>query len=96
MDGGVVDERVPGVVAVFEGGVVDSVDVESFDVLAFFVGLADLRLKVVIALGVALIVGLELVEGVLVGVLVLRVGTVGGDELVEPSYDRVSGECFLC
>ncbi len=31
-----------------------------------------------------LIVGLELVEGVLVGVLVLGVGGVGGDELVEP------------
>lgn len=40
-----------------------------FNVFALFVGLANLSLKIIVVLGMALIVGLELVEGVLVGVL---------------------------
>lgn len=79
-----VDEDVPCVVAVFELGVVSSVGVDLFDTLAFFVGLADLPLEIVVVLGVAFIVGVELVESVLVGVLVLGVGGVGGDELAHP------------
>lgn len=84
VDGGVVDEGVPGFVGVFELGVVGAVGVDLFDTLAFFVSLADPCLKVGVVLGVAFIVGLELVESVLVGVLVLGVGGVSGDELVEP------------
>ena len=84
VDGGVVDEGVPGVGAAFQLGVVGSVGVDLFDTLAFFVGLADPCLKVGVAPGVAFIVRLELVEDVLVGVLVLGVGGVGGDELAHP------------
>ncbi|MGQ4507191.1 hypothetical protein ACUH89_06985 [Dermabacteraceae bacterium P13264] len=83
MDGGVINKCVPCVVAVFKGGVVGSVGVGLFDAVALFLSLADLRLEVVAALRVAFIFSLELVEGVLVGVLVLGVGGVGGDELVE-------------
>lgn len=85
VDGGVVDEGVPCVVAVGEPGVVGSVGVDLFDTLAFFVGLADPCPKVGVAPGVAFIVGMELVESVLVGVLVLGVGGVDGEGL---------GECF--
>ncbi|MDO4605943.1 MAG: hypothetical protein Q4B12_01310, partial [Bowdeniella nasicola] len=62
VDGGVVEEGVPCVVAVGEPGVVGSVGVDLFDTLAFFVGLADPCPKVGVAPGVAFIVGMELVE----------------------------------
>lgn len=60
MDGGVIDEGAPGVVAVFELGMVGAVGVALFDSLAFFVDLTNLNLKVVVALCVALIVGFRL------------------------------------
>ena len=62
---------------------VGSVGVGLFNAVGFFVGLADPCLKVGVALGVVLVVGLELVEGVLVGVLVLGVGGVGSNELFD-------------
>lgn len=55
-----IDEGAPGVVAVFELGMVGAVGVALFDSLAFFVDLTNLNLKVVVALCVALIVGFRL------------------------------------
>ena len=95
IDGGVVYEGVPCVVAVVQVGVADAVGVGVFDTLAFFVGLADPCLKVGVAPGVVLVVGVELVESVLVGVLVLGVGGVGGDELIQPCQYCVTGERHL-
>lgn len=57
IDSGVVDQGVPCVVAVGELGVVGSVGVGLFDAVAFFVGLADPPLEIVVALGVVLVVG---------------------------------------
>lgn len=57
VDGGVVDEGVPGVIGVVQVGVVGAVGVGLFDAVAFFVGLADPRLEIVVALCVVLVVG---------------------------------------
>ncbi|MDO5728524.1 MAG: hypothetical protein Q4P71_02730 [Actinomycetaceae bacterium] len=54
------------------------------DAATLFAGLADLRLEIAVALCVAFVLSLDLVEYFLVGVLASYVGGVGGDELDDP------------
>lgn len=81
-DGGVIDEGVPGLVAVFEGRL-------GGEVVADFDGLGSAVTQVVDLISDALVLGLELVvsvfEFVVAAVVVVRVmdrGCCGGDELV--------------
>lgn len=88
----VVDEEVPGVVAVTQAGMFGSVGEDLLDVLTKLLGLADVFSELVIAFSVVVVFVFETDEVFFVGVLVLSLGGVDSDELVQPGQGCVSCE----
>ncbi|WP_156812199.1 hypothetical protein [Alloscardovia criceti] len=84
-----VDEGCPGIVAVFDAGVLAAVPVDLADLDCPVVLLFDLRLDLFDAMGLLLIFLFALSEGLHVVVLVLCVVGVGGHGLVHASDQRV-------